>query len=203
MKQAIHPLFDPASHTYHLGDRVLPSVTEIIEAVIPRKWNPDPWYMQRGSMVHRACALLLRGELDEASLDPRIAGQMRAARAVMAAYPTILGDAIGQGGIIEQPLADPVRGFAGTPDYISGAGVLVDWKASVEPTVEPQLGGYAMAAGITRGRCMAVELREDGTFQVTEFDVARCRGIFLNVLTVWQWKQHHGLKAKGGIRWRT
>jgi len=64
--------FDADRHVYAIGGNPVPSVTQIIRAVIPRQWNADPWCMQRGTMVHKAAALLLRGQTAAAVVAPVI-----------------------------------------------------------------------------------------------------------------------------------
>jgi hypothetical protein len=180
-------VFDPSSHTYHVGGRRVPSVTQIVEAVLPRKWNADPWCMMRGSMVHRAVALLVRGTLDESSVDERIRGQVEAARKAIAELAIDLRDCS-----VEVPMASGL-GFAGTPDLVTSAGLIVDWKSSLEPQVEIQLGGYAVMVGRSTGFVLGVELREDGTYRAETYQARRCQGLWLNVLSVYQWKQRAGV----------
>ena len=182
--------FDPVTHVYTIGGRVLPSVTQIINAVIPRQWSPDPWYMDRGTMIHKAVALMLRKELDESSLDPRIIGYVAAAKAFWATAG-IDGDLD-----FENPMADQKRGFAGTPDLLGGDNEIVDWKSgTVDATAEIQLGGYAVLTNPiapSRRRLFAVELHEDGTFTIFRYEERRAYGLFMNVLSVYQWMKIHG-----------
>ena len=78
-------VFDPEAHVYSVGDRVLPSVTEIVDSagLWPfGKADEDPnYYMERGRMVHLACELDDEGTLDESTLDettgPRLEGWRR------------------------------------------------------------------------------------------------------------------------------
>ena len=188
--------FDADRHEYRLGRNLVPSVTQIVRAVIPRQFAPDPWYLQRGSMVHKAVALMLRGELDWGSVDERILPRVRAAQAywqqnvhrlcpLISAADTWLME-------IESVGCNAALGFAGTPDLRVGAAIL-DWKSSTEPEAEVQLGGYVTfhKQGEIR-TCICVELRDDGTYRETCYDARRCAALFLNVLTVYQWMKKHG-----------
>lgn len=68
--------FDAPSHTYRVGERMIPSVTQVLKAVE----NFDfvaPAVLERarefGSHVHQAVDLFNRGELDEEALDAGLA----------------------------------------------------------------------------------------------------------------------------------
>ena len=181
--------FDAASHTYTLDGGVkVPSVTQIIGAVLPRTWDCDPWYMQRGTMLHKAVALMLHGELDWNSVDERIVLRVHAAEKFLSEYE------VHRLGVlrIEERMCSSCGQFAGTPDLVAGEKTIVDWKSVVEPEAEIQLGGYAILAGITEGRAFAVETRDDGTYAATKYDIRRARQLFLNVLTVYQFMAKNG-----------
>jgi len=51
-------------HRYWLGERELPGTTRIINAVIPRQFNPGNWYMDRGSSIHKSIQLAIAGKLN-------------------------------------------------------------------------------------------------------------------------------------------
>ena len=184
--------FDADHHVYSIGGRHVPSVTQIIGAVIPRQWNPDSWYMERGTMIHKAAVLMLRKELDESTLDPRISGQVSAAaRAVrdLSIDPYFC--------VLEKPRANSTYGFAGTPDLFLPHGLILDWKSSVEPTAEMQLGAYSILCEEPKARLLACELHEDGTYQLSEYKAPRARNLFLNIFTVYQWMKKNGRLPKG------
>lgn len=170
--------FDAATHSYRISDRPVPSVTQVIRAVLPMEWQASEWYLQRGRAVHAACAFLARGV--EFTADPRIAGQIAACREFLAAFrPEIME--------VEEPRHSRLYQFAGCPDLVAridGRLTIIDYKASLAPTVEFQLGAYSELTGARLG--MAVELREDGTFRVDRMrDLARPRREFLAMLAVY------------------
>jgi len=120
----------------------LPHVTEIIRAagMIDVKWFTD-WARDRGTALHSATVLYDRGELDEGSVDPRIAGQLGAYKAwhremapkLIAIEELIEGD-----------------GYCGRPDRvcrIHGMTWVVDIKAGAEAASwhGVQLAAYAHA----------------------------------------------------------
>jgi hypothetical protein len=181
-------VFNDLTHEYFLDGKRMPSVTEIIAAVIPRAWSPDPWYMERGTANHKAIALHLNGQLDESTLDPRIIGHFTAAKKFLAET------GYGRGAIVERPMYSP-HGFAGTPDLIAG-GKLIDWKSSIEPTVEFQLGAYSILAALCSGKALAVELSEDGKYKIHAFDVKAAQRLWMNLFSVYGWMNKNGLLPK-------
>lgn len=188
--------FNPDNHTYWLGDRRLPSVTQVISRVAPHR-GVDDWYLQRGAAVHAAIQLAMRDDLDFDSLDERIEGRVKAALAFL--RHTGL-----EPEIIETPMFSRNYQFAGTVD-VFGGGVIVDWKGSLAPQVEPQLGGYALLLQEGKRevtRAVAVETHDDGTYKsrwLTAADLRRAKSTFLGMLTTFNWlednfpqqTQHH------------
>jgi hypothetical protein len=72
--------FDAESHTYTLGDRKIPSVTQILS------WGRDlsripAWTAQRGTALHLAAEYDDVGDLDESSVDPLVMPHLTAYRA--------------------------------------------------------------------------------------------------------------------------
>lgn len=62
-------------HEYFLGDRKLDGLTASIkEAGLIR--DGDPWYMDRGTAIHKATEFYDRGTLDDSSVAPEIAGYL-------------------------------------------------------------------------------------------------------------------------------
>jgi hypothetical protein len=129
--------------------------------------------------------LLVAGTLDAASLDPRISGYALACKQYLQACRPP------HDAWTEEPLYD-IRGqFAGTPDMF-GDGCLTDWKCSNDPATEIQLGGYCdLLCGAVR-RCRAVELHEDGSYRVEEYQPKRSLGLWRAALSVWQWQEANG-----------
>ncbi len=81
MKTVERLTFEPNEHKYHLDSREIPSVTQILAdtelKVFPDFIKDREWYAQRGTMVHKACELLVMGLLDKHTLDHRIIGYVR------------------------------------------------------------------------------------------------------------------------------
>lgn len=134
--------FDPDKHEYRLDGSLVPSVTQVLHAcgMLPDYSRLDPFFRERGSAVHEAIRLDLRGELEEESVDEEVApylDRFRRWAAEVELRPLW----------IEGPLACPVYRYAGTPDCLGTSRlglVLPDWKAGqFEPGHRVQVaGGY-------------------------------------------------------------
>ena len=168
---------------------MLPSVTQIINRVVPREWCADEWALNRGRMVHLAMSMYLRGTLDMDSLDPRIVGRVSAAIKACKDFGWLPA-------LIEQHLAHPVYQYAGTPDAVMEGGVCVDWKGGIlDGAVGIQLGGYAVlcdAANVRVSTLIGVHTRDDGTYRHEEYKLLRARGQWMGFLSVYGWCVENG-----------
>jgi len=165
--------FTEEPHSYHLDGVRLPSVSEIIAPLVDYSMVPAAtlaFAATRGTAVHYACELLDVGELDEASVDPRIAGYVDA-------YRKFCLDFSPSWDIIELPMYHKTLMYAGTPDRrgeIDGASVVVDLKSIVTemPAVQIQLTGYDMMIGSQdeewspADELLALYLKPDGTYRL-------------------------------------
>jgi len=187
--------FDAASHTYTLGEEVLPSVTTVLRQFYDFSMvAPDVLERKRqiGVAVHKAIELDLAGDLDDASLAPDWAGYFGAWRKFM--RETGLTDA--DFGAIERPLHHPTYKFAGTPDLtlcLDRAWGVLDMKTTYDlhPAVALQTAAYRELenANVKNGehkieRRYALRLRENGTYRLDEFKDRGDWGVFLAALTV-------------------
>ena len=182
--------FDSSTHTYYISGKAVPGVTEIIHSVLGNPYKGiDPshceWYMQRGTAIHACCALIARGV--EFTYDSRIEGQVSACRKFFEDYnPEPIE--------IETPHYSNTFGYAGTPDLvcrINGRRVVIDYKGSLTPEIELQLGGYGELVDCNYG--IGVQLKADGSYQPTDlFDLRKARREFLHLLTAYRWLKRLG-----------
>jgi len=155
--------YDEATHTYMINGRKVPHVTGVLADLIPG-WKAADWYLQRGRAVHAAAALVAQGK--NFTCDERIQGQVEAVRKFFAEVRPVVVD-------IERPVFHSTLLYAGTLDLlckIGGRLTVVDYKASLSPSVPYQLAAYAdalMTYTYTR-KGVGVELHEDGTYRMTE-----------------------------------
>jgi len=99
--------FDEGAHRYSVDGVVLPSVTQVITRFVPQ--HGDQAAMQRGTAVHIACHLLIKGILDWGTVDPRMMGWLTS----FAEWLQRTGFEVEQS---EQRGANPLHGYAGTLD---------------------------------------------------------------------------------------
>jgi hypothetical protein len=192
-------MFDEASHTYSVEGVPLPSVTQVLEDVgiidygfLPREDRER--YLRRGSAVHLLTQLDDEDDLDEASIDPAIAGYLegwRRFRRESGFVPSL----------IEHRSYNPQYGYAGTLDRTgslrdSSTVVLLDIKTGTSPYwCRYQLAAYAaFFDGPRKYPRLSVELHDDGTYRIEEF---ACRdwqadfNVFISALAVWRAKRRH------------
>jgi hypothetical protein len=186
--------FDEASHAYWLGDRRLPSVTQVIAPL--SDWSSvPPALLERkralGTAVHLACELDDAGDLDDAETHPEVLGYVNGWRRFMSAT--------GAKVVMSERRAFHRRlGFAGTLDrvlLIEGQGVLVDLKTAAAPSPSwgVQLAGYQLLledeGEIAINMRYAVRLLPDGDFRVDRFTNPNDELCFRALLSVHQWKE--------------
>lgn len=189
--------FDPASHTYTVGDRRLPSVTEILHRV---GLIDDRWYTEfgraRGSAVHDTLELLdMEGSLTDYAVDPRLQPYVEAYERFCVDHP-IVWDAV------EYRYFNVGRGYAGTVDRLGRDGdrrVVLDFKTGQpEPFHAIQLAGYARLVaddepGVreTRIQRVGLYLRSDGQYRMQVYDDRKDFSVFEAALLVTQWMLCH------------
>jgi len=167
--------FEEHGHRYTVDGRVVPSVTQVLEAAGLIDLTGIPTHIlrragERGTRVHQAAALLLRGELEWASVDEAIGGYVRALDSYLrnSNFKPVKES-------VETPLYCAQYDFCGTPDVLGtyplrgrhGVFVILDWKSGMMPAVQYQLAAYAHALGV-RHRA-AVKLNREGTYSAIWF----------------------------------
>jgi len=181
--------FDSATHSYLLGERKLPSVTEIVMSVYGSSYIASEFHLNKGSMVHRAVALYLQGILDETTIDERIAGKLQAAK-------TAIKELGIKPALIETPMYHKILLYGGTLDVLPVDGILTDWKSGHSAlATPPQLGGYAEllennGMSVKKGR--EIVLSDTGSYKVYEYDIRHCRRLWMAGYTVFGHKQREG-----------
>ena len=181
--------FDPIAHQYYLNDRPVPSNTQIIRAILGDAiWNAtDPWYLDRGTSVHACAAFVAQGK--NFTVPECAIGQVAACRKFFEEIsPRVL--------YVEQQYYSESYQFAGTVDLIAvlkNKITIIDWKSSLSPVSEIQVGGYGVLyPQATHG--LIVALQEDGNYKCGEmFKLDRRKQEFLACRSVYGIKQRLGL----------
>ena len=173
-------IFKPEDHSYWVEGKRIPGVSEILQKVgLTKDWTGvDPWYAERGKMVHLAIQYFLEGVLDENSLDPLImpyfVGFVKffKAKTIKPLY-------------IEKPLYS-IDGFAGTVDLIA-EDAIYDWKCSKSHDRVAELQGeaYKLLTGVKRP-FKVVQFPGDGTYKV--YDYGDRADTWPSVMRLYAWK---------------
>lgn len=191
--------FDAELHQYTLHGVVLPSVTQILEAVgvVDYSYLPPAtrrMALGRGSAVHSATQFDDEGDLDETLLDDELVPYLTAWRRFRAETGFVPD-------LIEHRSFDPKYRYAGTLDrrgaFPDGTKAICDIKTnSSEGWVALQLSAYAAFFESPRAfRRICVEVRKDATYRFIEFrsaDYTADFGRFLACLTVYRLQQAYG-----------
>lgn len=175
--------FDPVTHTYTIDGRKVPSVTQVLNDLLPC-FQASEWHLQRGTAVHACAAMIARGV--EFEHDQQIDGQVRACKRFFAEVKPIVFE-------VERQVYCAKYGYAGTFDIeccFENRVCLVDWKASFSASLPYQLAAYAMAyedMGANPIRFgYGVQLCEDGFYHMSEtYDLRRYKTGFLNLLSAY------------------
>ena len=170
-------LFDEKAHAYFYQGKRVPSFSWVMRACgLVNDYGSD-FAMKRGAAVHRACELLVKGTLDPATVDPRIAGYVEAfkrAREELGFTP--------DPALVEKPMINPVYLFGVKPDMpgrFNGESVgLIELKSTNSPSAFPRAVKMQTAAqGLTlwptaymNARRVAVQLRPDGSYAKEEHE---------------------------------
>jgi len=182
--------FDEAAHAYTLNGRPVPSVTQVLWDLLP-SWRASEWYLQRGRAVHACAAMIAHGVAFEN--DPAIDGQVEACRKFFREIQPFVIEA-------EERVSSTAYQYAGTLDMacrIGGKPMVVDYKATLTPSVPYQLAAYGMARVPPVNVGLGVELRGDGTYRMSElWDLKRYKQKWLALLTAYNVRRECGIKEE-------
>lgn len=193
--------FEPVPHRYFLEPEhiELPSVTTVLKETRMVDYSMIPQDVlvaasKRGTVVHEALALWLNDDLDEASLDPMIAGYVQAGM-------RFVREARLQPLQVETRVWSPAYRYAGTFDLTAGmpdgTEAVIDWKTGLlMPGHRLQLAAYTGTQDAPRKwRRMAVKLNVDGTYAINEYpqaDFRRDFDQFAHALSCCWWQRTDG-----------
>ncbi|MEX3929781.1 hypothetical protein AB4Y36_38220 [Paraburkholderia sp. BR10936] len=198
--------FDAAAHRYSVGGHPLPAVSRVLHPVSPYADRSIPRDVlarkaEIGAAAHRAIELDIRGVLDTASLHPLI-------EPYFAAWRRFCAEAHYTAAASEIRVWHPALRYAGTLDslgWLGDSAALVDFKctAAIMPTVGPQTAAYQEAASTTpdidpalcqlarQARRWCLQLCPDGTYRMVPLDDPNDLRVFLALLTIHTFRQHH------------
>lgn len=181
---------DESTHSYSLGDRKLISVTQAL-SILDDRWKVDPFYLERGRLIHLCTQYYDHDELDESTVDERI-------EAYFGAYVKFKQDTGFIPTFIEEFLYHPCFFYAGKIDRIgdlNGKPVLIDLKSGAKAKVdELQDAAYwslALANGLSVTKLFDLYLKDNGTYKLEPVKNPKLLlPIFLGLLRAVQWKEN-------------
>lgn len=166
--------FRESDHTYWIGKKRVPGLSEILKKVglVKDYKGVDPFYAMRGVATHLANELYLAGKLDESSLDQNV-------RPFHFAFTRHLSDSGFLPHLWEKIVYSEKEGFACRIDYWGrqdGLNVLKDAKCtkSHDRGADYQLclQSFAMVEnGFPVDKMEILELHEDGSAEPYEYPV--------------------------------
>ena len=178
--------FKSEAHTYWLGDRQLPSVTQIISPLVDySKAHPGKLERKRnlGTAFHECIRLFLNNDLDEDSIDEELIIPMRQFREWWEddefkglPSPSIIA--------IEKPFYNEKLKYAGTPDLVT-EDCIYDFKLrKYNPIADPlQLAGYAgLISDFPPKRKVVVEFSLDSGYLPHDADKKQANSMFREML---------------------
>ena len=187
-----------SDHRYFLGDRELPSVTQVLHDVGVIDYSDVPAdrlerASDRGRAVHEAAWYDDEGQLDPATVSEVV-------QPYLTAWRTFRRDTGFTPVAREEVVYSLTHHYAGTLDRLveaQGKLVLLDIKAvtSLRRSVGPQTAAYARAVremGLgDPARRLAVQLKPDRTYVVTSLRDPTDWQVFAWALALYQWKRDH------------
>ena len=189
--------FEPTTHRYTYAGQRVPGVSEIIRdaGLMPDLSFLDPWYLERGTRVHEATELYDAGDLDEASIDPAIAGYVDGWRR----FRADAGDRLQITGVEVQG-HHAGYGYAGRADRLGtwdAADAVVDAKCGKPDRWHGlQLAAYAHLWVPSATVRLGVYLAKDGTYKLERYADRADWPVFQAACSLWHWRAAHNLLPK-------
>lgn len=196
--------FDQATHTYRLGDRVLPSVTQIIKPLYGSFYeqvDPDVLTIAaaRGTAIHRLTEIYDEGG------NPYVAEQFQPGyEPYIDAWMRFLVESGAEVIATEKRFYHPRLLFSGTCDRIlriDGRAGIADIKTTADmmPQTAIQTEGYRLIAEAETPPVSGhlarwgIQLRADGNYRLIEYRDPADQPVFLGLLAAHNWRTRHGV----------
>lgn len=202
--------FDAGPHEYRVDGRIVPTVTEITDAISPMTGFVSPQQLEYsralGRAVHRATELDDTGSLDESTVDADVMPRLKAWRRFRSAFAF-------EPEHIECRVYHGLYAYAGTFDRLGTlqfigkpkrSRVLLDLKSGAESAiVDVQLAGYRKASIIDEiggfilpwgpvDELLAVYLDARGNYRIRRVEnIEESFAAFLSMLNIFRWRARH------------
>lgn len=180
--------FDKQAHVYKWGDKVIPSVTQILKGVgiIEDKFYTDD-AREKGTYVHAVLEMIDRNPDKRIDYDESVSGYVKA-------WGDFKRDNVDEILEIEKPMFFDDYLFAGTLDRIvklkNVGNAVIDIKTGASQRWhELQTAGYELLAfdkQTTPRAC--VYLSEDGRYQIKRHQFMSDFRVFMSAVSIFKWK---------------
>src|SRR6185295_2304031 len=204
--------FDPTKHEYRWHGVKVPHVTGIIAGLVDYSWlglGALEIARQEGVAIHKMVELHFNGDLQ--SVPEWMAGHWKA----LQRFHDDTGFEIWAA---EQKLFHPTLHYAGTPDLIGlmprlknvKGPACIDVKRSLfgGPAIGLQTAGYTRAWNendgksrdlrVPDGNRFALQLRDNGTYRLVDYQDGEDFTAFLACLQQVRWRQRHNMEKSNG-----
>lgn len=185
--------FDEGTHTYWLGQQLIPGVTSVLKMVGGYEGVPEHILnaaSERGRAVHLATEFYDDGDLDEDSLHESLRPYLDAWKQFRADTGFVVTHS-------ETMVYHPRHRYAGTLDRVGDLNkkrTLLDIKTTVDmmPATALQTAAYKAAFEFMHPETpiekrVSVQLRADGTYRMHTYDDPSDLAIFLSALNLHNW----------------
>lgn len=198
--------FDEPTHVYRWNGNVVPGVTRALDGLTDYRWvTAEQLELAReeGKAIHYMVELYAKNDLDERELDPWFGPRLVALKKliadtqmkVIASEEKVYHPGFGYAGCLDLAATLVVPGMDKKPIE---ARAILDVKRSFAAgaAIGLQLAAYMEAKNAAStekfDRRYALQLRDDGTYRLREFDDKSDFQTFLACLIRHKWKERHG-----------
>ena len=177
-------------HRYTLDGRRLISVTQAL-SILDDRWKVDPFYLERGRLIHLATEYYDNDELDESTVDERIAPYL-------SAYIKFVKDTAFSPTFVEHQLYHPQFFYAGKIDrigiWLNTDQHIIDLKSGAKTDVDKLQGAayweLCLANKIPIKKTFDLYLKDDGNYSLVEVEKPKLLlPVFLAALTCARFKE--------------
>ncbi|MDD5086069.1 MAG: hypothetical protein PHE61_08600 [Candidatus Omnitrophica bacterium] len=199
MTPAIKFKYDAVNHIYRLRGDIIPSNTGILSAEGLFDYIGVPEASMEaarlfGSAVHKACELWDKSTLDESILSKPLVPYLDAWKKFVREMQPVVNTEW-----IERPICSYQHRFGTIPDRvwtINNKLTVLEIKSTstMQKAVGIQLAGQAIAIKENLGpvkQRWAVQLKDNGTYQIYTYESRADETIFISCLNVWRWKREN------------
>jgi len=178
------------NHIYRLDGRRIIGTTEALKILDDRR-KVDPFYLERGSFIHKATEYDDQDELDFDTVDDQI-------KPYLGAYAKFKRDTGFDPQFIETIFYHPKYLFAGKIDRIGMLNknlIILDLKSGTMTDIDKlQLAAYWELVNVNHiiaTKAFALYLKDDGNYSLVEVEKPKLLlPVFLAALKIAQWKEN-------------